>query len=148
MESATREGELIREEYCEQLPAEMRSVSECLGRARVAQGRTADAIQVLGSSATNNWGYLAYAYAKGGRRAEAETLADAAPMRYPNRRGPFQHALVFAGLGDKDRTIEQLQRMADVGPVRMGFTLNSPEFAFLDGDLRVKALRKQVGLPE
>jgi TolB-like protein len=42
----------------------------------------------------------------------------------------------------------QLQRMADVGPVRMGFTLNSPEFAFLGGDLRVKALRKQVGLPE
>jgi len=102
----------------------------------------------LVSSATNNWGYLAYAYAKAGRRAEAETLADAAPARYPNRRGPFQRALVFAGLGDKDRTIEQLQRMADVGPVRIGFTLNSPEFAFLDGDLRVKALRKQVGLPD
>ncbi len=135
-------------QYCEQLPAEMRSVSECLGRARLAQGRTGDAIQLLGSSATNNWGYLAYAYAKAGRRAEAETLANGAPIRYPNRRGPFQHALVFAGLGDKDRTIEQLQRMADVGPVRMGFTLNSPEFAFLDGDLRVKALRKQVGLPE
>ena len=133
---------------CEQLPAETMSVSECLGRARLAQGRTADAIQVLVSSATNNWGYLAYAYAKAGRRAEAETLADAAPARYPNRRGPFQRALVFAGLGDKDRTIEQLQRMADVGPVRIGFTLNSPEFAFLDGDLRVKALRKQVGLPD
>jgi hypothetical protein len=37
--------------------------------------------------------------------------------------------------------------MAGVGPVRMGFTLNSSEFAFLGGDLRVKALRKQVGLP-
>jgi hypothetical protein len=69
-------------------------------------------------------------------------------MRYPNRRGPFQYALVFAGLRDKDRTIEQLQRMADVGPVRIGFTLNSPEFAFLGDDLRVQALRKQVGLPE
>jgi hypothetical protein len=41
-----------------------------------------------------------------------------------------------------------LQRMAGVGAVRMGFTLNSPEFAFLEGDVRVKALRKQVGLPE
>jgi hypothetical protein len=30
----------------------------------------------------------------------------------------------------------------------MGFTLNSPEFAFLAGDPRVSALRKQVGLPE
>jgi len=76
------------------------------------------------------------------------TLTAVAPTRYPNRRGPFQYALVFAGLGDKDHTIEQLQKMADVGPVRIGFTLNSPEFAFLRDDPRVKALRQQVGLPE
>jgi hypothetical protein len=67
---------------------------------------------------------------------------------HPQRRGPFQYALVFAGFQDKDKTIEQLQRMADVGPVRMGFTLNSPEFAFLSEDPRIKVLRKQVGLPE
>lgn len=133
---------------CEQLPTEAVFASECLGRARLAQERTADAIPVLASSATNNWGYLAYAYAKAGRREKAETLAAAAPQRYPDRRGPFQYALVFAGFEDKDRTIEQLQRMAGVGPVRMGFTLNSPEFAFLAHDPRVKALRKQVGLPE
>jgi TolB-like protein len=133
-------------QYCERLPPEM--VSECVGRARLAQGRAADAIQVLTSSAINNWGYLAYAYAKAGRREKAETLVARAPMRYPNRHGPFQYALVFAGFGDKDRTVEQLQRMAGVGPVRMGFTLNSPEFAFLRGDPRVTALRKQVGLPE
>lgn len=48
----------------------------------------------------------------------------------------------------KDKTIEQLQRTADVGPVQMGFTLNSPEFAFLGEDPLIKALRKQVGLPE
>jgi hypothetical protein len=92
-------------------------------------------IRTLVSSATNNWGYLAFAYAKAGRREDAETLAATAPARYPNRRGPFQYALAFAGLGDRDRTIERLQQMADVGPVRMGFTLNSPEFAFLEGDL-------------
>jgi TolB-like protein len=134
--------------YCEQLPREMVAAAECVGRARLAQGRTAEAIQVLASSATNNWGYLAFAYAKAGRREDAEAFAAASPARYPHRRGPFQYALVFAGLGDRDRTIEQLQQMADVGPVRIGFTLNSPEFAFLEGDPRVKALRKQVGLPE
>ena len=119
-----------------------------MGRARLAQGRTADAIQVLASSATNNWGYLAYAYAKAGQREKAETLAAVAPMRYPKRAGPFQYALAYAGIEDHDRTIEQLQRMADFGPVRMGFTLNRPEFAFLRGDVRLNALRKQVGLPE
>jgi tetratricopeptide (TPR) repeat protein len=134
-------------QYCEQLPTGTVSASECVGRARLAQGRTADAIQLFASSATNNWGYLAYAYAKAGRREEAETLVATAPARYPNRRGAFQYALLSAGFGDKDRTIEKLQRMAGVGPVRIGFTLNSPEFAFLDGDPRVKALRKQVGLP-
>jgi TolB-like protein len=134
--------------YCEQLPTEMVYASECVGRARLAQGRVADGIQALISSATNNWGYLAYAYARAGRRQDVDALTAAAPMRYPRRRGPFQYALVFAGFRDKDRTIEQLQQMADVGPVRMGFTLNSPEFAFLGGDVLVKALRKQVGLPE
>jgi serine/threonine-protein kinase len=133
---------------CAQLPPELVSASECIGRARLAQGRTAEAIQVLTSSATNNWGYLAYAYAKAGRREEAEALVNTASKRYPNRPGPFQKALVFAGVGDTDRTIDQLQRMAGVGPVRIGFTLNSPEFAFLRDDPRVKALRRQVGLPE
>jgi TolB-like protein len=144
--SAGRYDEAAR--YCEQLPTEMVNASECVGRARLAQGRAADAIQVLVSSATNNWGYLAYAYARAGRRHEADALTAAVPTRYPQRLGPFQYALVFAGLRDKDRTIEQLQQMAGVGPVRLGFTLNSPEFAFLAGDVRVKALRKRVGLPE
>ena len=133
---------------CAQLSQELVSANECLGRARLAQGRAADAIQVLASSATNNWGYLAYAYARGGRLQDAEALTAAAPTRYPNRRGPFQYALVFAGLRDTDRTVEQLRRMAAMGPVRLGFTLNSPEFSFLAGDPRITALRKQVGLPE
>jgi serine/threonine-protein kinase len=134
-------------QHCEQLPAEMVTARECLGRARLAQGRFPDAIQVLDSSATINWGYLVYAYAKAGRRDKARALVAAATTRYSNH-GPFQSALVFAGFGDKDRTIEQLQQMAGVGAVRMGFMLYSPEFAFLREDPRVKALRTQVGLPE
>ena len=70
------------------------------------------------------------------------------PLRYPHRSGAYQFALAFAGFRDKDHTIEQLERMASVGPVRIGNLLNSPEFAFVQGDPRVKALRKHVGLPE
>jgi hypothetical protein len=51
-------------------------------------------------------------------------------------------------MNDKDRTIERLERGAGVGPVRIGFTLAMPEFAFVRADPRVKALRKKVGLPE
>ena len=86
--------------------------------------------------------YLGYAYARSGRREEAEKLAiDLSPR-------PLQQALVFAGLGDKDRTLEALGRMAVVGPVRMGSILSLPELALLRGDPRLKALRKKVGLPE
>lgn len=102
---------------------------------------------MLAGSRTDNWGYLAYAYARAGRRAEVEKLIVEAPILYPKRRGPFQLALAFAGFGDRDRAVEQLERMAGVGPVRHGFTLNSPEFAFVRSDPFVKALRRSVGLP-
>ena len=82
------------------------------------------------------------------RRVPAGEPDRLAGERFVRRRRPFQYALLFAGLGDQDRTIEQLQQMAGVGAVRMGFTLNSPEFAVLNGDAPVKALRHQVGLPE
>ena len=133
---------------CEKLPADFYSASECLGRARLAQGRIAEAIPVLAASRTHNWGFLAYAYARAGRRDDAEKLMAEGPKLHPDRRGAFQRALAFAGLGDRDRTVDALEEMAGVGPVRIGFTLNSPEFAFVRADPRVKALRKKVGLPE
>jgi tetratricopeptide (TPR) repeat protein len=131
---------------CEKLPEDFVFTSECLGRARLGQGRTAEAIRVLATA--DSWGYLAYAYGKTGRRDEVERLSAAAPLAYPNRHGHFQYALVYAGLKDKDRTIDQLENWAGVGPVRVGSTLTAPEFAFVRGDPRVKALRRKVGLPE
>jgi TolB-like protein len=133
---------------CEKVSRDHRGRSECLGRARIGQGRIAEAIPLLAASQTNNWGYLAYAYARAARRAEAEKLMADGPTLYPDRRGAFQFALAFAGFGDKDKTIELLERMAGLGPVRLGQNLASPEFSLLRGDPRVKALRKKVGLPE
>jgi tetratricopeptide (TPR) repeat protein len=126
--------------HCQKLPAEYPTKRECLGRARLCQGRTGEAIQIL--AANRNPRYLGYAYGKAGRREEAEKLAIAVS---PN---PFSQALIFAGLGDKDRTLEALDRVAQLGAVRIGRALNSPEFALLRGDPRVKALRRKVGLPE
>jgi hypothetical protein len=86
--------------------------------------------------------YLGYAYGRAGRRDEAERFAAAAA---PNA---FTQALTFAGLGDKNRTLEALDRLASLGAVRVGRALNSPEFSFIRGDPRVQVLRKKVGLPE
>ncbi len=86
--------------------------------------------------------YPGYAYARAGRRDEAEKFAaNAAP-------NAMTQALTFAGLGDKDRTLEALDRLAALGAVRVGRALHSPEFALLRGDPRAAALRKKVGLPE
>ena len=125
--------------HCEKLPADHPAKSECLGRARLGQGRIGEAIQVLAT--VGNRGYLGYAYARAGRREDAEKVAaDISP-------NPFNQALVFAGLGDKDRTLDALERMDVLGPVRIGRALTFPEFAFVRGDPRIKALRKKVGLP-
>jgi TolB-like protein/Flp pilus assembly protein TadD len=113
---------------------------ECLGRARLGQGRIDEAIQLL--SALKNPRYLGYAYGRAGRREGAEKLAAAVASN------AFSQALIYAGLGDKDRTLKALNRMAALGAARIGRALNSPEFALLRGDPRVKALRKKVGLPE
>jgi TolB-like protein len=130
---------------CETLPADFEFTSVCLGRARIAQGRTDEAIRLL--AAVDSWGYLAYAWGKAGRRDQVERLAAEGPLAHPKSRGHFQFALAYAGLGDRDRTIEEMSQWTGVGPVRMGYTLNSPEFAFLRSDPRVKVLRAKVGLP-
>jgi len=113
---------------------------ECLGRVRISQGKFDEAIQLL--SSVKNPRYLGHALGRVGRRAEAEQLVATSAHR------PFQQALIFAGLGDKDRTFEALDRMAVQGPVRIGRTLTYPEFSLIRGDPRVKALRQKVGLPQ
>jgi TolB-like protein len=144
--AAGRYNEAARE--CEQASADHEQKNECLGRTLTQQGKIGDAIPLLANSRTKNWGYLAYAYGKAGRRGEAEKLMADAPMLYEHRGGPFQYALAFAGLGDKEQTLAQLERMANLGPVLLGRDLTYPEFALVRNNARVKALRKKVGLPE
>jgi TolB-like protein len=135
-------------EHCEKLLADYPLRGNCLGRTRLGQGRTGEAIQLFstdldrGIGKANNRAYLGYAYGRAGRREDAEKLAAAASAN------PFLQVLIFAGLGDKDRTMEALGRMGTLGPVRIGRALTLPELELLRGDSRVKALRKKVGLPE
>jgi TolB-like protein len=124
--------------HCEKLPANHVFKSNCLGRARFWQDKTGEAIRILASAGSD---FLGYAYARTGRREEAEKLAAAIL-------NPLGQAQIFAGLGDKDRTLDALDRAATMGPVRMGRMLTNPEYALLRGDPRLKALRKKVGLPE
>jgi tetratricopeptide (TPR) repeat protein len=111
-----------------------------LGRALFFQGHTAEAIRVFESTGAA-FGLLGYAYAKTGRSVEAKELA-------AHETDPTDQALTFAGLGDRDRAIESLERAVELGPVRLGRLLNYPEMALVRDDIRVKAFRKRIGLPE
>jgi TolB-like protein len=134
---------------CEKLPATFPRRRALLARAMIGQGRINDSIHLLEpifATGVRYWasdvtaGVLGYAYARAGRREEAEKVA----VDLPN---PIR-ALVFGGLGDKDRAFEALERSVTIGGSKIGQLLVRPELACLRGDPRLKALRKKVGLPE
>jgi len=128
--------------HCEKLPADYPSEPECRGRALLGQGKVPEALQVLARlCCRGNRGYLGYAFARAGRREEAQNIACQA------RAQPFNEALAYAGLGDKEPTLEVMDRMAILGPARVGRDLAFPEFAFGRDDPRVKAVLRRVGLP-
>ena len=119
--------------------AKSSDIAECQGRVLLAAGRIDDAVKILASAP--NTRYLGYAYGRAGRRREVEELAAVSP-------GALQQVLIYAGLGDRDGTINALQRIFELGPVRVGLTLSLPELSFIREDPRVKALRGKAGLPE
>jgi hypothetical protein len=87
---------------------------------------------------------LGCAYARAGRREEAEKMAAANPTA-------DSLARAFACLGDKDRVFKALESETVVGPIRMSYFLlrvDRENPGLLRGDPRLKALRKKVGLPE
>ncbi|HKV99214.1 MAG TPA: tetratricopeptide repeat protein [Vicinamibacterales bacterium] len=134
------------ESHCARVPDTNTLKPQCLARIRLAQGKAEEAVQILRASAAAHFnpqtnGFLGYALARSGRREEAAQLAE--NTTYPN-----EQALIYAGLGDKDRTLDALDRMSVRGPQRVGRYLNNPEFALLRDDPRLPALRKKVGLPQ
>jgi tetratricopeptide (TPR) repeat protein len=118
----------------------------CVARALLAQGRIEEAIRILepafkGREQAPGAASLGNAYARANRREDAEKLAAIVPR-------PLEQAIIFAGMGDKDRMLAALDRAIPLGPVRIGRALTFPELALIRGDPRVRALRKKVGLPE
>jgi tetratricopeptide (TPR) repeat protein len=141
---AGREEEL--EIRCRKQPADEQEKSGCLARVLSRHGKFDEALRIEEATWRDRLSEpgassLGVAYAKADRRQDAERVAAVVPR-------PLAQAAILAALGDKERTIDALERMAPLGPIRVGRTLLSHTFAFVRGDPRVKALRKKVGLPE
>jgi Flp pilus assembly protein TadD len=90
---------------------------------------------------------LAYAYAMAGRRDEAlkilneqKRLAKRAPI------SPYNFAIIYTGLGDKDRAFAWLQKGYEQG-IRLIYRLKSrPMFDGLRSDPRYGELLRKMGL--
>ncbi|MFN7935398.1 MAG: tetratricopeptide repeat protein [Bryobacteraceae bacterium] len=126
---------------CEDLPGDFPFKAQCLARVRLGRGNFDEAALLLSKAeGPEARGLRGYALAKSGLEEEARKLLSMS--QYPN-----EQALIFAGLGDKERAIEALARMSVVGPQRIGSYLNYPELGFLNKDPRVNDICRRVGLP-
>ena len=94
------------------------------------------------SSMGQGEGVKGWIYAITGRRAEAEAIA-ARFAHFPQRQ-----AEIYGFLGDNDRALEALERLAVLNPGRAGWHLSQPELASLRGDPRVEAFRRKLGFPQ
>ena len=117
-------------------------VQQIYARALMQKGRVAEAIPILEKIGKGSESFLGYAYAKQGRRADAEQIAA------QHKDWPWTQALVSAGLGDKEGTLAGLQGMAAIKDPRFGMYPQYPELALVLGDPRLTAMRKALDLPE
>jgi TolB-like protein/tRNA A-37 threonylcarbamoyl transferase component Bud32 len=111
-------------------------VSTYLARALMMAGRVSEVSSLENTDRMER----ALVYVRTGQRAEAEKLV--AVMD-----NPYNEALVYAVMEDKERTFAALERVATTAPQRLGRVLMAPELAAVRGEPRVVALRKKFGLP-
>ena len=118
-----------------------------LARALIQAGRPEEAIEVFVSRPLpmprpNGWDrWLMPAYVKVGRQQDIDRLLEEHTAAHP-----YQQAIIYAGLGDKDRTFEALGRAVDDSPQRAAQALRYPEMALLRGDPRLELLKKRLNL--
>jgi TolB-like protein len=135
---------------CNKLPPDYPQRNQCIPGLMARHGKAAEVIQTYGALPDNSpapaiRSALGCAYARAGRRDEAEKVAASFSSGFPYK------AELFACLGDKDRAFDTLEREAGIGPIRIGWFLlrvDRENPGLLSGDPRLRALRKKVGLPE
>jgi TolB-like protein/DNA-binding winged helix-turn-helix (wHTH) protein/Flp pilus assembly protein TadD len=115
---------------------------QLLARILVQQGQIDEGITTLERLGKGSESLLGYAYARAGRRDDAEKIAA------QHRDWPWLQALVYAGLGDKDRAYEGLKQMAAIQDPRAAAYLEYPELSILRGDSRREEFRRSLGLSQ
>jgi serine/threonine-protein kinase len=131
------------------------SAHEYLGLAYLRSGRSAEAISELEKAASLNkragitLGDLGHVYARSGRRAEALAIIRELEAKYARKEAHGQYiAAVYAGLGEKDRAFEWLEKDFEIRSGKLGEIRWTFAFSSLKSDARFKDLLRRIGQPE
>ena len=90
--------------------------------------------------------FLGYALAKNGKRAEALEIVRELEEKYKRQEATVQNiAVVYAGLGDKDRAFEWLEKNFTEHSGELGRIRWYPQFKALRDDPRYKSLLQRMG---
>jgi tetratricopeptide (TPR) repeat protein len=123
-----------------------------LGFTDLYAGRDKDAIPKLEKALTENptphiLGWLGYAYAVAGERAKARaTIVELNKMSSHQFVSPFSTAIVYVGLGDKERALDGLEKAYEARSQWMVLLKVAHAFDPIRSDPRYIALLKKVGL--
>ena len=130
------------------------SAYEYLGLAYLTLGRNAEAVAAsekaveLNDRAGITLGDLGFVYASTGKRADAEKVIKELEEKYAAKRAIGQYiAAVYAGLGDKDKAFEWLEKDFQDKNGKVLEIRWEMQFASLKDDPRALSLLKRMGLP-
>lgn len=92
---------------------------------------------------------LGHAYAVSGQKREAQKVLEEL-REYSTRQyvSPDNQALIYAGLGENSKAIEQLQKAYDERAGQLIYLKVDPRFDTLRADARFQDLKRQVGLAQ
>ena len=128
---------------------------EYLALAYLRLGRNAEAVTemekaaAVGNRAGIYLGDLGYVYANVGRRADAIQIIKELEQKYARKEAiGLNIAAVYAGLGDKDKSFEWLEKDFQNRNGRLGELRWEDQFVSLRDDPRFKDLIKRMGLPQ
>jgi tetratricopeptide (TPR) repeat protein len=122
-----------------------------LGLAYLKKGQIAEAIAELqdvaaATSSGRDRAMLAQAYAIGGRHAEVRRLLN--ELLSEGSVSPYYIAVIHAGLGDRQRAFDSLERAYREQVSSLVYLNVDPRLESLRPDPRFRDLAKRVGLPE
>jgi tetratricopeptide (TPR) repeat protein len=116
------------------------------------EGRVPEAIASLQNAVDHSraplfLALLGHAYGLAGKKADASNTLEELKARSKNEYvSPFDFALVYTGLGDRDMAFQWLETAYSERVMRIQ-ELNEPHFDSLRGDPRYEDLLRRIGIP-